>query len=513
MESRETIRAAKALMLAGGLLIIGIVVGFILAGEWNLSPQVSAKDAAPAITGALESPFTRIADRTLPAVVSIETKRTINHPSGGSFDGPYGDFFRRLFPDNPQGQGQGQGDDGDDNDNNNQAPQRQMKVPSSGSGFIIDPQGRILTNNHVVKDASDITVTLSDHRKFKAKVVGTDPSTDVAVIQIHDGEDLPVVPLGDSDEIRIGDWAIAIGNALGELDGTLTVGVISAKGRSNLSIVGGAPAYQQFIQTDASINFGNSGGPLLNIRGEAIGINTAINPSGEGIGFAIPINLAKNIAHQLVANGKVVRGYLGILPQELTPELADNWGMHGRKGVLVGSVSSDTPASKAGFQVKDVITAFDGRDVDDVERFRLLVADTPVNKKVKVNVLRSGQPRDLYVTLSERPKEDELQRQAQPKFELGLRVESLQSETAKSLDLKDKQGVVVVDVSQGSAADDAGLQRGDVIKEVNDQAVKDVADYNAAVTRARDKNPAKPNVFLIKRGDATRFLAVQPDED
>jgi len=513
MESRETIRAAKALMLAGGLLIIGIVVGFILAGEWNLSPQVSAKDAAPAVTGALESPFTRIADRTLPAVVSIETKRTINHPSGGSFDGPYGDFFRRLFPDNPQGQGQGQGDDGDDNDNNNQSPQRQMKVPSSGSGFIIDPQGRILTNNHVVKDASDITVTLSDHRKFKAKVVGTDPSTDVAVIQIHDGEDLPVVPLGDSDEIRIGDWAIAIGNALGELDGTLTVGVISAKGRSNLSIVGGAPAYQQFIQTDASINFGNSGGPLLNIRGEAIGINTAINPSGEGIGFAIPINLAKNIAHQLVANGKVVRGYLGILPQELTPELADNWGMHGRKGVLVGSVSSDTPASKAGFQVKDVITAFDGRDVDDVERFRLLVADTPVNKKVKVNVLRSGQPRDLYVTLSERPKEDQLQRQAQPKFELGLRVESLQSETAKSLDIKDKQGVVVVDVSQGSAADDAGLQRGDVIKEVNDQSVKDVADYNAAVTRARDKNPTKPIVFLIKRGDATRFLAVQPDED
>jgi len=513
MESRETIRAAKALMLAGGLLIIGIVVGFILAGEWNLSPQVSAKDAAPAVTGALESPFTRIADRTLPAVVSIETKRTINHPNGGSFDGPYGDFFRRLFPDNPQGQGQGQGDDGDDNDNNNQTPQRQMKVPSSGSGFIIDPQGRILTNNHVVKDASDITVTLSDHRKFKAKVVGTDPSTDVAVIQIHDGEDLPVVPLGDSDEIRIGDWAIAIGNALGELDGTLTVGVISAKGRSNLSIVGGAPAYQQFIQTDASINFGNSGGPLLNIRGEAIGINTAINPSGEGIGFAIPINLAKNIAHQLVANGKVVRGYLGILPQELTPELADNWGMHGRKGVLVGSVSSDTPASKAGFQVKDVITAFDGRDVDDVERFRLLVADTPVNKKVKVNVLRSGQPRDLYVTLSERPKEDQLQRQAQPKFELGLRVESLQSETARSLDIKDKQGVVVVDVSQGSAADDAGLQRGDVIKEVNDQSVKDVADYNAAVTRARDKNPTKPIVFLIKRGDATRFLAVQPDED
>ena len=518
MESRETIRAAKTLMIAGGLLIIGIVVGFILAGEWNLSPQVSAKDAAPAVTSGLESPFTRIADRTLPAVVSIETKRTIDHPSGGSFDGPYGDFFRRLFPDNPQGQGQGGGDDGDDDQDQGQGQGQRgggthpMKVPSSGSGFIIDAQGHILTNNHVVKDASDITVTLSDHRKFRAKVVGTDPSTDVAVIQIHDGEDLPMVPLGDSDEIRIGDWAIAIGNALGELDGTLTVGVISAKGRSNLAIAGGAPAYQQFIQTDASINFGNSGGPLLNIRGEAIGINTAINPSGEGIGFAIPINMAKNIAHQLIASGKVVRGYLGILPQELTPELADNWGMHGRKGVLVGSVSTDTPASKAGFLVKDVITNFDGKDVDDVERFRLLVADTPVNKKVKVDVLRAGQPRELYVTLSERPKEDQLQKQAQPAFELGLRVESLSGSTARSMDIKEKQGVVVVDVSQGSASDDAGLQRGDVIKEVNDRSVKDLADYNDAIAKARAKNPDKPIVFLIKRGDATRFLAVQPED-
>jgi S1-C subfamily serine protease len=199
----------------------------------------------------------------------------------------------------------------------------------------MDRQGHILTNNHVVRDASDITVTLSDHRKFKAKVVGTDPSTDVAVIKIVADGDLPVVPLGDSDDVRIGDWAIAIGNALGELEGTLTVGVISAKGRSNLSIVGGAPAYQNFIQTDASINFGNSGGPLLNIRGEAIGINTAINPTGSGIGFAIPINIAKHISEQLIAHGKVTRGYLGIVPQELTPELAESWGMKSVKGILV----------------------------------------------------------------------------------------------------------------------------------------------------------------------------------
>jgi serine protease Do len=498
MESRETIRAAKALILAGGLLVIGIVVGFILAGEWNLQSESVAKDAVPAAsaTTALESPFTRIADRTLPAVVSIETKRNVDQ-SNHSFEGPYGDFFRRLFPDNPQG---------------GQEERRQMRVPSSGSGFIFDKQGRILTNNHVVRDAAEITVTLGNHRKYKAKVVGTDPSTDVAVIQIQDGSDLPVVPLGDSDEIRIGDWAIAIGNALGELEGTLTVGVISATGRSNLSIVGGAPVYQSFIQTDASINFGNSGGPLLNIRGEAIGINTAINPSGSGIGFAIPINMAKSIANQLVATGKVTRGYLGIVPQELTPELAENWGIQDTRGVLVGSVS-EGPAREAGFQVKDVITTFDGKRVDDVERFRLLVADTPVNKKVRVGIVRSGKPRDLYVTMAERPAEEDLQRRARPAATmLGVRVESVTGETAKDLGIQEKEGVLVVDVVEGGNGDDAGLRRGDVIKEVNDRPVKDTLEYDAAIQRAKERSPQKPIVLLIKRGDSTRFIAVQPGE-
>jgi serine protease Do len=498
MESRETIRAAKALILAGGLLVIGIVVGFILAGEWNLQSESSAKDAVPAASAvsALESPFTRIADRTLPAVVSIETKRNVDQENP-SFEGPYGDFFRRLFPDNPQGQDQ----------------RRQMRVPSSGSGFIFDKQGRILTNNHVVRDAAEITVTLGSHKKYKAKVVGTDPSTDVAVIQIVGNGDFPVVPLGDSDEIRIGDWAIAIGNALGELEGTLTVGVISAKGRSNLSIVGGAPVYQSFIQTDASINFGNSGGPLLNIRGEAIGINTAINPSGSGIGFAIPINMAKSIATQLVSSGKVTRGYLGIVPQELTPDLAENWGIEGTKGVLVGSVSGDGPASKAGFQVKDVITTFDGKSVDDVERFRLLVADTPVNKKVRVGVVRSGKPRDIYVTMAERPAEDDLQRQQRPAAAvLGVRVEPVTGETAKDLGINDKDGVLVVDVIEGGPGEEAGLRRGDIVKEVNDKAVKDPIEYDAAIQRARERSPQKPVVLLIKRGDSTRFIAVQPGE-
>jgi len=507
MDSRETFRAAKVLLVAGGLLVVGIVVGFILAGDWRQTPDVVAKEASHTAVTSLESPFTVIAEKTLPAVVTIETKRSVNSGSGQSFqfEGPYGDFFRRLFPEAPQ---------------TPQTPQTpgnphgQMKIPSSGSGFIFDEAGHILTNNHVVRDASEINVTLSDKRKFKAKVVGMDPSTDVAVIKIDGPGKFPAVPLGDSDEIRIGDWAIAIGNALGELDGTLTVGVISAKGRSNLSIVGGAPSYQNFIQTDASINFGNSGGPLLNIRGEAIGINTAITPSGSGIGFAVPINIAHGVARQLLTSGKVVRGYLGIRPQELTPELAESWGLKNTKGVLVGDVSEGTPAAKAGLRVKDVITDFDGKQVDDVEQFRLLVADTPVNKKVELRVLRAGQPRDVYVTLAERPSDAQLQRAEPPSPStwLGLSVEPLNGDYAEQLGVEEKEGVLVANVLPGSGADDAGLMRGDVIKEVNDKPIKGMTEYTTALEQARAKNATKPVVFLIKREDSTLFVAVNPGE-
>jgi Do/DeqQ family serine protease len=496
MQPRESYRAAKTLILAGSLLVIGIVVGFVLAGSGgNGSPAAAAKESPKAVS-ALESPFTAVAAKALPAVVTIEVKRTAKAGDGSpqfNFEGPYGDFFKRFFPENPHGRGD-------------------IKIPSSGSGFIIDHDGRILTNNHVVRDASDISVTLSDHRKFKAKVVGSDPSTDVAVIQIPGSRDLPLLPLGDSDEVRIGDWAIAIGNALGELDGTLTVGVVSAKGRTDLSIVGGAPAYQNFIQTDASINFGNSGGPLLNIRGEAIGINTAINPSGQGIGFAIPVNLAKHIADQLIASGKVVRGFLGIVPQELTPDLAEGLGVKDTKGILVGNVSNGQPADAAGIRTKDIITEFDGKPVEDVQKFRLLVADTPAKKKVPVRLLREGRPQTLYVTLSERPDEQALaQQQRTPAERLGITVEPVTGDFAQQNDIREKTGVVVTDVTEGSPADDAGLQRGDVIKEVNDAPVKEISDYNAAVDRAKSKSPSKPIVLLVKRGDITQFVAIDPE--
>jgi serine protease Do len=513
MESKETIRAAKVLILAGGILVIGIVVGFILSGNLSLSPTSQAREAGIPAVNSLDSPFTQIADKTLPAVVTIETKRDVAGEGSPqfNFEGPYGDFFKRLFPDQPNGgqPNQGQPGPGQPGQPKSSRPQR---VPSSGSGFIFEKDGRILTNNHVIRDASDITVILNDKRKFKAKVVGTDPSTDVAVIKIDADGDLPVVPLGDSEDVRIGDWAIAIGNALGELSGTLTVGVISGKGRTNLSIVGGAPAYQDFLQTDASINFGNSGGPLLNIRGEAIGINTAINPSGEGIGFAIPINMAKHISGQLIAHGRVTRGWLGIAPQELTPELADSWGLRNVSGILVGSVNPSTPADSAGFHVKDVITEFDGQKVSDVQNFRLLVADTPVHKKVRVHVLRDGVAQDLWVRLGERPDEKTIgERNAPPTEILGLSVEPMTGDFAKENSIREKTGVVITDVGQGSPADDAGLQRGDIIKEVNDTKVKDVSDYNGAIDRAKSKNPRKPIVMLVKRGDSTQFLAVDPE--
>jgi serine protease Do len=496
MQPKESFRAAKTLLIAGGLLVVGIVVGFVLAGTGGSgSPAAVAKEPPRAVT-ALESPFTQVAAKALPAVVTIEVKRTAKAGDLGpqfNFEGPYGDFFKRFFPESPHGRGD-------------------VKIPSSGSGFIIDKDGRILTNNHVVRSASDIKVTLNDGRSFKAKVVGTDPSTDVAVVKIPGSDDLPVIPLGDSDDVRIGDWAIAIGNALGELRGTLTVGVVSAKGRTDLSIVGGAPTYQNFIQTDASINFGNSGGPLLDIAGQAIGINTAINPSGQGIGFAIPINLAKHIADQLIASGKVVRGFLGIVPQELTPELAEGLGIKEAKGILVGNVSEGQPAQEAGIRTKDIITEFDGKPVTDVQKFRLLVADTPAKKKVPVKLLRDGQQKTLYVTLAERPPEQALaQMRQQPSQRLGLSVESVAGDFARQNDIREKYGVVITDVTEGSPADDAGLQRGDVIQEVNNTQVKGVSDYNAAVDRAKSENPSKPIVLLIKRGEVTQFVAIDPE--
>ncbi len=520
---RPTARPARFWASAGLFVAVGLVLGLALAGTLRVQPDSIAQTASStqmvnaALTAAPlaggESPFVAVVERAAPAVVSIDTKRKVGN--GGMADGEDGDLFHRMFGDPPGGNGA--------------SPHgRTMTVPASGSGFLIAKDGRILTNNHVVRDASEITVTLSDKRVFKAKVIGQDQATDVAVIQIKATGDLPVLPLGDSDRIRVGEYVMAIGNPLGELQGSVTAGIVSARGRSSLNIAGGAPDYQDFIQTDASINFGNSGGPLVNLRGEAIGINTAINAQGQGIGFAIPINLAKHIAEQLVASGKVVRGFLGVEPAELTPDLAESYGVAVNAGVVVQNVSDDSPASRAGIHRGDIITAFDGQRVQDVTGFRLRVADTPVEKHVLVSLLREGKQSDVQVTLANRdvmlaqapgrnrgeraPTADGSDDPRAVASGAGLTVRALNTREKEALG-EDAKGVVVTQVDEGGPADIAGITEGQLLIEANGRDVASPADLGAAVRLA--KPGGRPIRVLIGDVDwssgrfATRYVPLK----
>jgi len=473
------------------LVLVGLVIGLGLSAGLNWQ-WVSKAERATGLgtstqSGAIpESPFVSVVDKALPAVVFIDVRKKVESSAGG--DDPQDELFRRFFGDQQR-----------------RAPQR---VPSSGSGFIVDEQGHILTNNHVVSNATDITVTLNDKRSFKASVVGTDPETDVAVIKIE-GDHLPVLHLGDSDGIRVGDWAIAIGNPLGMLRGSVTVGVISARGRSDLQIFGGTPNFQDFIQTDASINFGNSGGPLCDIRGQAIGINTAINPSGQGIGFAIPINLAKHVADQLVAHGKVARAWLGVQLADLTPEIAEGFGIKSDNGVVISSVLKDQPAERAGLRRNDVIVEFDGQPVTDLQKFRLRVADTPIGRRVPLVVLRDGKRIPVTVTLGPRDQNvvaSNTEPVTQPKAEgmAGLSVRDLTSEEKTQSDVKN--GVMVTDVKEESPADDAGISPNDVIEEVGGHPVRDAAGFTQLLKDAKAKG--KHAVLLVHRGGNTQFVAL-----
>jgi len=347
-------------------------------------------------------------------------------------------------------------------------------------------------------------------------VIGADAETDVAVIQIA-GDHLPTLPFGDSDKIRVGDWAIAIGNPLGMLKGSVTVGIVSARGRSDLQIFGGTPQFQDFIQTDASINFGNSGGPLCNIRGEVIGINTAINPSGQGIGFAIPINLAKHVADQLVAHGTVKRGGLGVELADLTPDLSEGLGLDpDLQGVLVQRVIDDTPASRAGLRRGDVVVEMNGHAVGEMQKFRLAVADTPIGSKVDLVVLRDGKRIPVSVTLADRselrlaqapgqPEEPARQGDAVPVVKSGLSVRNL---TADEKDeAKVKQGVIVLEVEEGSAADDAGITTNDIIEEVGGRPVSDTATFARFLKDATAKG--RPAVLLVRHGAGSRFVPLR----
>ncbi len=440
----------------------------------------------------LTSPFADVARRVVPAVVSVESSKMIHHPD---VSGPQEDLFRRMFPNEDDEEG------GD------------IEVPSSGSGFIIDAAGYVFTNDHVVSGAEDLTVTLADGRSYEAWLVGTDPLTDVAVVKIDlpaGDPPLPVIELGDSDEIRVGDWSIAIGNPLGELEGTLTVGVVSAKGRRNLRIMGGGPVYQDFIQTDASINFGNSGGPLVNARGEAVGINSAVNPTGQGLGFAIPINMARRVGVELIQTGTVRRGYLGILPQDVTDDIRAAWDMPDLAGILVGSVEDDTPAEHAGLEVGDVLVEFNDRPLVDVPQFRAIVADAGVGTDVPLALMRDGKRLDLHVVLEERPDTPPPPRRSPEPVEgdwLGARIQDIDGDLVKDLGLLVERGVVVTEVDAGGAAARGGLRVGDVILEVNRSEVSNRDDIDRELDRAVESD--KPVVFLVRRGGTTTFVAVR----
>ncbi|MBI5694232.1 MAG: Do family serine endopeptidase [Nitrospirae bacterium] len=371
---------------------------------------------------------------------------------------------------------------------------------SQGSGVIISEDGYIITNAHVVSDSKDITVKLSDKREFKAKLVGADAKTDIAVLKIESKEPLPKAVLGDSSKLQVGQWAIAIGNPFG-LDRTLTVGVVSGMGRADVGIT----QYENFIQTDASINPGNSGGPLLNSKGEVIGINTAIMSAGQGISFAIPVNNAKEVATSLIEKGKVVRGWLGVGIQPLTPELADGLGLTGNTGVLVNKIYKGSPSEKAGVRVRDVIVMFDGVEITDVHQLQSLVAGTKVGKKAEIKVIRDGGTKSLTAMLDEMSDKKmteggKEEQKAELAKALGLTVHPADSTMTGGK----YKGVLVVEVAGGSAAEKAGVMPGDVVTSIGKADVQGLDDFRKAAGRLKKGDTA---VLMVMRRGTPLFIA------
>jgi len=435
--------------------------------------------------------FADLAEKVRPAVVNISTTSTVTvpgtpfrhffGPDQGGQNGPFDDFFKNFF---------------------DQTPDRKMKQQSLGSGFIINKDGYIITNNHVVDHADEIKVKLSDGREFKAKVVGRDKKTDLALIKISSlFKDLPVLELGDSDKMRVGDWVLAVGNPFG-LEHTVTQGIISATGR----VIGSGP-YDNFLQTDAPINPGNSGGPLVNLKGEVIGINTAIVPGGQGIGFAIPSSLAKSITAQLKEKGKVVRGWIGVAIQTVTPELAQSFGMKEARGALVGDVVKGGPADKGGMKTGDIIVSFNGKNVKASNDLTRLVAETPVGKTVDVTVIRES--KEVYLTLKVEELTEEKIAAAQPSAPVqsyGMKVDNITPQLRQQFGTMEKSGVIVVSVEQGSMADEAGIQPGAVIKQANRKPVRSITEFNEAMSRS---GKGQPVLLLLKRGKQTFYVTME----
>jgi len=425
--------------------------------------------------------FSSIAEIAGPAVINIRTEKTIK---GG------GQVFRYFFK-GPQQENDPMWDDFNRYYGNPR--QKEYKQQSLGSGFIIDKDGYIVTNNHVIENADKIKVILKDGKELDAQVVGRDSNTDLALIKIQPESDLPVLKFGNSDSLNVGEWVLAIGNPFG-LSHTVTAGVVSAKGR----VIGSGP-YDDFIQTDASINPGNSGGPLLNVAGEVVGINTAIMASGQGIGFAIPVNMAKGIIEQLESGGEVTRGWLGVMIQDLNNELAEYYGAPpDAKGVLVADVVQGDPADNAGIEPKDIITKIDGQQIENSRELLRVIAQIPVGKQIEITALRKGSTQTFKVKIDKREDTTITAKKSgrEPVDELGLHVSELTSEMASRLNLPETEGIVVAEVAPQSKAAEAGIKVGDVIKEINNMSVKSIQDFETLIEK-------------ITAGESIRMLAIR----
>jgi len=474
------------------LLLMAIVIGAGL-GTWGVGAVDLARPTYPrAARGGVQGPvvpavlpvpsgsFSQVAETVAPAVVNINTvTRWTGRTPIEEFFGE--DFFRRFF---------------------GEVPEREQVQRSLGSGVIVDPSGIVLTNAHVVDRASEIEAVTADGQKHRAKLVGVDRRTDLAVLKLQGSGPYPAATLGNSDKLKVGDWVLAIGSPFG-LQQTVTAGIISAKGRS----IGQGP-FDDFLQTDAAINPGNSGGPLVNMSGEVVGINSAIaSRTGQyaGVGFSIPSNMAKRIYTELAAKGKVTRGWLGVSIQPLTPELARSFGLKADKGVLISDVVQDSPAERAGIAAGDIVVEFDKKKVDTPQDLQKAVAGTVPGKGVPVKVWRDKSEKTLEIKIGETPDDTvALKSSNKGRVLLGLDVRPITPDIARQLNLRGGEGVVVFSVEEDSAAAEAGLQRGDVIREVNRQRVRNVQDFERATKEVKEGDRV---TVLLQRGQQSLYVA------
>jgi Do/DeqQ family serine protease len=469
-----------------GLLFLVFLFGLFFCISHERADSSSKNDKLTTAKS-LGQAFVEVAKKAQPAVVNITTEKTITMRPWDRFGedffrgSPFEDFFRGFGSPRERGR------------------EYKQKQRSGGSGVIVDKEGYILTNNHVVEGAEKVKVRLNDGREFTATLKGQDSRTDLAVLYIK-AKDLPVAALGDSEKLEVGEWAIAIGSPFG-LEHTVTVGVISAKGRSGL----GTGTYEDFIQTDASINPGNSGGPLINIDGEVIGINAMIIQPGTGIGFAIPINMAKQILNDLIKYGKFVRPWLGISAQDLTPEMMEYFKVKEKEGVLVGQVYPGTGAEKAGLTSGDIIKSVDDKAVKNVNELVKEIQKKKVDQKVKLSIIRDGKQITIDVTTTAMPEKAELTKEKEEEEKLGAKVQELTPQLAARYRISGiKQGVVVLGVEDGSIADEIGLQEGDVILEINRKKIESLKDYEKAI---REANLEKGILFQLHRKGSSFYTS------